>query len=260
MLHSDLKVCFWLPLHTPQADMHFGWQSAVYRCWATLVNGNWLSVYPRVGPYENTNEIIWNWNAVCTGGGARLAVCSVEGMIQNTTTTVCRFTFYALGTLCKCSIARTFSGCLWRLISWLRSWLQDNWLWLFYEILWTVSQKWMEGSCRAPFQETMPEFVWKEKVKQMKPSFGLSMLIDFEYPHSRKGSSNYIQHHYYHHHRVIFYNHSRSNSSAFRNFSLGCHCHNTKHVRVPLGTAIISAYCKDAGLMGYLAGWQVWSF
>jgi len=81
----------------------------------------------------------------------------------------------------------------------------------------------------------------------------------FEYPHSRKESSNYIQHHYYLH-RVIFYSHSRSNTSAFRNFSLGYHCQNTKHVRVPLGTAIISAYSQDAGLMGYLAGWHVRRF
>ena len=59
MLRSDLKICFWLYLHTPQADMHFGWQSAVYRCWAMLVNGNWRSMYPGVGPYLFTHLLTY---------------------------------------------------------------------------------------------------------------------------------------------------------------------------------------------------------
>ena len=118
-----------------------------------------------------------------------------------------------------------------------------------------MSQKLIEGSGRGPFQETMLEFVWKDRVKQSKTSFGLFMLIDVRIPHSRKESSNCFQHHYYYHHCVINYNHSRANTSAFRNFSLGYHSHKTKHVRIPLGvllgTAISSAYCQDDGLMGY---------
>ena len=37
------------------------------------------------------------------------------------------------------------------------------------------------------------------------------------------------------------------------------YCHNTKHVRIPLGTANSTAYFQDTGLPGCSAGWQVLS-
>ena len=45
-------------------------------------------------------------------------------------------------------------------------------------------------------------------------------------------------------------------SSAFQNLFLTYHYHNTKHVRVPLGTANINAYFQDTGLPGCFTGWQ----
>ena len=41
---------------------------------------------------------------------------------------------------------------------------------------------------------------------------------------------------------------------SFSSFSLACHCHNTKHVHVPLPTAYINAYFQDTGLTGCFAG------
>jgi hypothetical protein len=50
-------------------------------------------------------------------------------------------------------------------------------------------------------------------------------------------------------------------NKCFQTFFLTYHYQNTKHVRVPLGTANTNAYFQDTstGLSGCFTGWQVWS-